>query len=364
MRPIRVLVTDDSAVIRRLVCSVIDAEPDMMVVGTAENGSIALERARELRPDVMTLDVEMPVMNGLEALAVVRRRHPSIPVVMFSTLTVSGGTATLEALSLGAADFVTKPSGTDGLRTAMARIASSSSRSSANLHYRRADHSARRHRYPRRRVSQGDPPRRSNASSSRSPPVVRVRSKQSCRSSRPSYRSRCSSYSTCRRYSRVCSRNGSIGWQASGSVRPLTATSLSPVTSTSRPANIISSSGVPGLTRCSLSTTAPPEHSCRPSADVLFRSAVETWSGDVLGVVMTGMGADGSGGARAIVDAGGRVVIQDQATSVVWGMPGAVARAGLADRELALSAIAGEIIRSADARRSLAPETRLSKGAR
>src|SRR5258707_12115076 len=122
MRQTRVVVTDDSAVIRRLICNVIDAEDDMTVVGTAENGRIAVERGRELRPDVMTLDVEMPEMNGLEALTIIRKNHPSIPVVMFSTLTVAGGHATLEALSLGAADFVTKPSGTDGLAVALGRI--------------------------------------------------------------------------------------------------------------------------------------------------------------------------------------------------------------------------------------------------
>jgi two-component system chemotaxis response regulator CheB len=101
----------------------------------------------------------------------------------------------------------------------------------------------------------------------------------------------------------------------------------------------------------------PPEHSCRPAADVLFRSAVELYGGNLLGVVLTGMGDDGSGGARAIRDAGGRMIVQDQATSVVWGMPGAIARAGLADRELPLGDIVPEIVRSVSVGRARARAT-------
>ena len=94
-----------------------------------------------------------------------------------------------------------------------------------------------------------------------------------------------------------------------------------------------------------------PEHSCRPAVDVLFRSVARTFGPHALGIIMTGMGSDGTSGAKAIHQAGGEVVIQDQATSVVWGMPGSVASSGLADHVYALGAIAGEIVRRVEARR-------------
>jgi two-component system chemotaxis response regulator CheB len=364
MRPIRVLVTDDSAVIRRLVCNVIEAEADMTVVGTAENGSIAVERARELRPDVMTLDVEMPVMNGLEALALIRRKHPSIPVVMFSTLTVAGGRATLDALSLGAADFVTKPSGTDGLRTAMARI-----RVDLVPKLRELGLAARRPLRPATPIPMA--PRLERRSAAPIECVVIAISTGGPRALEtvvpnipaelpvpvlvvqhmpPVFTGLLAQRLDRMAGIRVCEA-------AEGDVVEPGHVYIAPgehhlvVTGTRARAVLSLDDGA-------------PEHSCRPSADVLFRSAVDTWGGDVLGVVMTGMGADGSGGARAIVDAGGQVIVQDQATSVVWGMPGAVARAGLADREVSLANMAGEIARTADARRSAAGATRLSRGAR
>src|SRR5690242_10700432 len=94
----------------------------MTVAGVAENGRIAVERVAELKPDVVTLDIEMPEMNGLEALAAIRKTNRAVPIIMFSTLTVGGGAATLEALSKGASDFVTKPSGPGGLTNSLAQI--------------------------------------------------------------------------------------------------------------------------------------------------------------------------------------------------------------------------------------------------
>ncbi len=122
MRDIRVLVADDSAVIRKVIADVVNGEPGMRVCGTAENGRVAIERVMQLRPDVVTLDIEMPVLSGLDALDELHRRFPELPVIMFSTLTVNGGKATLEALSRGASDFVTKPSGPGGLSTAVHSI--------------------------------------------------------------------------------------------------------------------------------------------------------------------------------------------------------------------------------------------------
>jgi two-component system chemotaxis response regulator CheB len=109
MRKIRVLVVDDSVVIRKIVTNVLDADPDIEVIGTAPNGRIALAKLPQLTPDLITLDIEMPEMNGLQALAALRKTHAKLPVIMFSTLTQRGAAATLDALALGASDYVTYP---------------------------------------------------------------------------------------------------------------------------------------------------------------------------------------------------------------------------------------------------------------
>ncbi len=115
MTPVSVLVVDDSTVIRRLVTTALEEDPRIRVVGSAANGRLALTKIDQLAPDVVTLDLEMPVMDGIEVLKVLRRTHPHLPVVVFSTLTERGGAKTLDALSAGAADYVTKPFDPDEL---------------------------------------------------------------------------------------------------------------------------------------------------------------------------------------------------------------------------------------------------------
>src|SRR6202142_4236409 len=122
MSRIRVLIVDDSVVIRKLLSDTLAADPELEVVGTAGNGQIGLAKIPLLNPELITLDIEMPVMNGLEALAEIRKRYPTIPVIMFSTLTERGASATLDALSLGASDYATKPSNTGSPAIAIERI--------------------------------------------------------------------------------------------------------------------------------------------------------------------------------------------------------------------------------------------------
>ena len=121
MPPIRVLVVDDSAVIRKVICDGLSTDSSVEVAGTAANGSIALSKIPQLHPDILTLDVEMPEMNGLETLAEVRKAYPKLPVIMFSTLTERGAATTLDALALGASDYATKPSNTGGLDVTLGR---------------------------------------------------------------------------------------------------------------------------------------------------------------------------------------------------------------------------------------------------
>src|SRR5579863_9664520 len=122
MPPIRVLVVDDSVVIRKVLCEVLSSDPGIQVAGTASDGCIALAKIGQLNPDLITLDVEMPNLSGLETIVEIRKLYPMLPVIMFSTLTEHGATATLEALALGASDYVTKPSNTGSLTATMARI--------------------------------------------------------------------------------------------------------------------------------------------------------------------------------------------------------------------------------------------------
>ena len=122
MTAIRILVVDDSVVIRKVLSDTLSKDPDLEVVATASDGRIALAKISQLHPDVVTLDIEMPVMNGLETLAELRKLYPKLPVIMFSTLTERGASATLDALSLGASDYATKPSNTGSPAVAMEAI--------------------------------------------------------------------------------------------------------------------------------------------------------------------------------------------------------------------------------------------------
>ena len=122
MKPIRIMVVDDSVVIRKLLTDTLSADSALEVVGMASDGRIALAKIPQLKPDLVTLDIEMPVMNGLETLAAIRKLYPKLPVIMFSTLTEHGAAATLDALSLGASDYATKPSNTGSIPVAIERI--------------------------------------------------------------------------------------------------------------------------------------------------------------------------------------------------------------------------------------------------
>ncbi|HUV96191.1 MAG TPA: response regulator, partial [Acidobacteriaceae bacterium] len=122
MPKIRVLVVDDSVVIRRMVSDVLSGEPDIEVAGAAADGRIALQKIEQVNPDIITLDVEMPVMDGLETLKQLRKTHRRLPVIMFSTLTERGAAATMDALALGASDYVTKPANVGSAAAALEKI--------------------------------------------------------------------------------------------------------------------------------------------------------------------------------------------------------------------------------------------------
>ena len=363
MKPVRILVVDDSVVIRKLLSDTLSKEATFEVVGTAGDGRIALAKIVQLHPDLVTLDIEMPVMNGLETLAEIRQSDHKIPIIMFSTLTERGAAATLEALSLGASDYATKPSNTGSPSVAIEQIRAelipkikalcaaqlgmdaSPVMAPPKTVIARAVPAGPRSRRPGKRIeivaigtSTGGP----NALAQVIPlvpkdfpvPIVVVQHM-------PPIFTRFLAERLANR-SEIRVEEG----QAGGALEPGKAW-IAPGNyhmTVSRTAND---------RRLKLNQDAP-EHSCRPAVDVLFRSVAEAYGGGVLGVVMTGMGSDGVLGAQRIHAAGGEVIVQDEATSVVWGMPGLVQAAGEADGVFPLGELAGEITRRVAQSRSAA----------
>jgi two-component system chemotaxis response regulator CheB len=343
MAPIRILVVDDSVVIRKLLSDTLSGERALEVVGTASDGRIALAKIPLLKPDLITLDIEMPVMDGMETLAALRNLYPKLPVIMFSTLTGRGAAATLDALSLGASDYASKPSRTGSSAVAIDRIRTElipkikALCGLARLGVELLPQARPALKVPVRcnprieivaiGTSTGGP----NALAEVLPripndfpvPIVVVQHM-------PPIFTRLLAERLAKRSS-IAVEEGRAGvilspghvWIAPGDFH-LT----------------VIRAGVDCRLRLN---QGPRENSCRPAVDVLFRSVALAYGANVLGVVMTGMGSDGVLGARDIRDAGGNVIIQDEASSVIWGMPGLVHASGLADAAYPLDHLAPEI---------------------
>lgn len=374
MKRIKVLVVDDSVVVRRLVSDALAEDPTIEVVGTASNGKIALSKLTTLDPDLVTLDIEMPVMDGLETLREIRKLKPRLPVVMFSTLTEAGASATLDALALGASDYVTKPANVGSVTLAMEAVRTELVPKVKAL-CGRAVGLVR----PGRPVSFTP-----NVPVAGTMPVARI--------STPTAAPIFPAPSPKRRVEVVVIGSSTGGPNALAALWPhlpadlpvpvlivqhmppmftrLLAERLSrsgpmPVHEATDGENLVRGHAyiAPGDHHMVIEATAaggrirvnqlPPVNSCRPSVDPLFESATRAHRNGVLGVMLTGMGNDGLDGSRSIRESGGQMVVQDEATSIVWGMPGHVAEAGLADTVLPLPKIAAEIIGRVHVNRSL-----------
>jgi len=335
---IRVLVVDDSAVVRRLVSTALREAGDLDVVGVARDGVEAIEQVAALEPDVVVLDIEMPRLDGLGAVVAIREDHPRLPIIMFSTLTERGATATLEALSRGASDYVTKPSNSvGGVSEGIAAV--------------------REQLVPRIRALAG---RRRLAAGARPAPAVAVRTPRRVAAVHPDVLVIGSSTGGPDALARMLP-----SLPADLRVPVLVVQHMPPVFTTmlaqrldrecaltvreAADGDAVRAGEVliaPGDFHLQVVRTGsgvqarldqgPQENFCRPAVDVLFRSALEVYGGRVLATVLTGMGQDGLEGCRGLAAAGARVLVQDEATSVVWGMPGAVANAGLAEETLPL----------------------------
>jgi two-component system chemotaxis response regulator CheB len=342
--PIRVLVVDDSAVIRNVLTTTLAAEAGIAVAGTAADGRQALDRIATDAPDIVLLDVEMPVMDGITALRELRRLRPRLPVVMFSSLTERGAKAAIDALVSGANDYVAKPKGGAPDEVA-ARIRAELVPKIRQLVPRGvaagdiAPAAARLPSTPARRppheavaavvvaVSTGGP----NALAGFLPgfvasagvPILVVQHMP------PMFTAHLAE-----RLARICGTD--VREAADGELLRPGRVLLAPG---GRHMKVVRGDGGVAVAL----SDEPPENACRPAADPLFRTAAAVWGAGTLGVVLTGMGRDGLEGARAIVAAGGAVIVQDEFTSTIWGMPGHVARAGLADAVLPLSQLGAEV---------------------
>ncbi|MGD1023238.1 MAG: chemotaxis response regulator protein-glutamate methylesterase [Candidatus Sulfotelmatobacter sp.] len=345
MTPIRILVVDDSVVIRKLLSETLSADPELEVVGSASDGRIGLAKIAQLHPDLITLDIEMPVLNGLETLVELRKLYPKLPVVMFSTLTERGAAATLDALSLGASDYATKPSNTGSPAAAIAairaeltpKIKALCAGAVTKLKSLPPPCPPMQVRRPvNRRIeivaigtSTGGP----NALAEVLPripkdfplPIVVVQHMPPI-------------------FTHLLAER--LGARSEISVEEGSAdVVLTPGHAWIAPGNFHMTVKRAGVSSRLVLNQDRPENSCRPSVDVLFRSVADVYGANVLGVVMTGMGSDGVIGARAIRERGGEIIIQDEASSVVWGMPGLVHASGQADAVFPLNQLAEEIAR-------------------
>jgi two-component system chemotaxis response regulator CheB len=376
---ISVLVVDDSVVIRRLITDALGEDPEIRVVGTAPNGRIAMTKIEQLRPDLVTLDIEMPVMNGLETLRAIRGLYPRLPVFMFSTLTAAGATATLDALAAGARDYGTKPANVGSIAESIRSVREQIIPRIHALCARRGLTTLRRPLAPPHAPPAGSPslktvppaavtrPAAPVSPSPAAPPATLTRPKTvptgridvitiGCSTGGPDALARvvkafpvnlAAPVLVVQHRPPVFTKMFADGLDRTAAVTVVEATNDMPV----KPGTIyiapgdfhmeIQRRGTEVIIRLN---TGPPENFCRPAVDPLFRSVARTYGGATLAVVLTGMGQDGKRGAETLRAAGAEVIVQDEATSVVWGMPGAIAGAGLANAVLPLDEIAQHVL--------------------
>lgn len=350
----RVMVVDDSAVIRGFLTRWIETDPELKVVGSAGDGVAALRVAERLIPDIVVLDIEMPVMDGITTLPRLLQAVPDVKVVVVSTLTLRNADISLKALAAGASDYITKPSSVremqgsgDFQRDLVAKL--------------KALGAARRRKMGRSQV----PAPTATAASPSAPSEVVAPSETAPPSRRPPLALRPSSILKPKVLAIGSSTGGPpalfalFGFLKNRIRLPIFITQHMPPTFTTIFAehlgniagapcaeavdgSIIESGHIyiaPGNWHMTVieteagprihTTQDPPENFCRPAVDPMMRSLVGIYGGHVLACILTGMGQDGLDGGRRVVGAGGSLVAQDEATSVVWGMPGAVASAGL-----------------------------------
>jgi two-component system chemotaxis response regulator CheB len=357
MEKLKALVVDDTIVYRKIISDILNELPDVEVVGTAENGELALGRIRTLKPDFLTLDVEMPVMNGLQLLAAIQAQKLAVDCVMVSSKTQSGSQATIQALELGAFDFLSKPdeggstAGRAQLKKDMGLILLALKRRKEMLQRFRTMPLALKKdtssppvqlkTMPLRRtekskaiaigISTGGP----NALARMLPmlpdnlgvPIFIVQHMP------PLFTA-----SLAQSLDKGCKLT--VKEAENGEEVKNNTIYIAPGGRQMKVANIN------GMTRIIRITDDPPENNCRPSADYLFRSAGREYGSQLTCIVMTGMGSDGKLGVSVTKAGGAAIIAQDEASSIVYGMPKSIVDAGLADVVVPLDRIADELVKT------------------
>jgi len=367
--PIRVMVVDDAVVVRGLLTRWIDEEPGLEVVASLRTGREAVDQVERANPDVVILDVEMPDLDGISALPLLLQKKRDLVVIMASTLTRRNAEVSLKALSLGAADYIPKPDSNHGVST--------------SAEFRR-DVIERIKQLGARRKLVSDPRLRAPGAARRPAPAPEARVAHRVVTPAPAPTIKLRAFApTLPRVLLIGSSTG--GPQALTSIiaqltkvvdqAPVLITQHMPPTFTTILAeHLTRASGRPaheardaeqvlsgqiyvapggrhmevvrqGGNAVIALNDGPLVNFCKPAVDPLFSSAAKVWGPSILAVILTGMGSDGTRGAGDIVAAGGSVVAQDEATSVVWGMPGAAANAGVCAAVLPLDQIAPKVVR-------------------
>lgn len=335
---IRVLVVDDSALMRKLIPAILARDSSIEVIGTAMDGAFALKKIEELQPDVVTLDLEMPRMDGMEMLRLIMRRAP-LPVILFSTHSKEGGYTTLKALALGAVDFLAKPK-----EAAAGRLEEIADQLIAKIKV--AKHAAKR-KLPPAVVAEDFPVRKGKKETRPSLPPRRVIAVGISTGGPNALQYMLSQIPADFHSAIVVVQHMPEGFTGMFAKRLDECTSLE--VREARSGDLLLAGRVlicPGnrhimirrMPRGDIAvlSDAPPVNGHRPSADVLFHSAAQEFSLTAIGILMTGMGDDGAEGLGAIQAAGGLTIAQSEETCVVSGMPRAAIQRGYADKIIPL----------------------------
>jgi len=357
------MVVDDSAVIRGLLTRTLEADPDITIVASVGNGQMAISAITRQDTDVVILDIEMPVMDGLTALPKILAVAPDAKVIVASTLTQKNAQISLKAMSAGAADYLAKPSSSElNAATAFKRELIEKVKALGDVRRRR------RASVPKPATAEELPFRPVAPARPVAPPAIVLRAASSMR---PSVIAIGSSTGGPQALLAVLSALPAtvqlpifITQHMPPTFTTILAQHLSRASGRQAAEGVDGEAVVPGriylapgdfhmkveargAARVIRLLKDPPENFCRPAVDPMLRSLSEIYGPGVLCAILTGMGADGTKGGEAVIAAGGTVIAQDEATSVVWGMPGAAAAAGICSAILPISHIAPHIGRLA-----------------